>query len=85
MHVSVLKCKSPMSTAPLVEARTAALELRLPRSPIGPVAVAPAAAALVDGPDVRLGEPCPVALHVGRVDVAVLAVDGARDAAVGSE
>ena len=75
-----------MSTAPLVEARTAALQFRLPRSPLGPIAIAPTApAALVDGPDVRLGEPGPVSLHVGRVDVAVLAVDGARDAAVGPE
>ena len=76
-----------MSTVPpLVEARTAALQFRLPRSPLGPVAVAPsAAAALVDGPDVRLGEPGPVALQVERVDVAVLAVYGPRDAAPGSE
>ena len=77
--------KSPMLTVPLLEART---QSRLPRSPLGSAAVSvSAAAALVDGADVRLGESGAVALHqVDRVDVAVLAfADGPRDAALGSK
>ena len=74
-----------MSTAPLVEARTTAHQFRLPRIPLGP-STAVSAAALVDGADVRLGESGPVSLHhVNRIDVPVLALDGPRDAAVGSE